>query len=314
MSPVQDKLSSEESGGREAGRGEGLPLPFVHSVHLPLERRVCVCSSSVSPLAVNIGEPSANHGRDGAPAQVHAGECAQHGLRDNSANRHRGATASWGMPSPAIAPSVCGIVPDDLRDTMSEVRRAILDAERQRRRPRHCRDLQLDGDSASGVRRVFPFRDSPDAAATVYCDQETDGGGWTVFQRRLKLPEMRVDLTDYEGNAKWAKYGLFHLGDASTKYRLQVGRYNGTAGDGFGSGRHNGHPFTTHDNDNDGDGGNCAAKYRGAWWYDKCHISNLNGFPYEGEHESYADGIEWQPWRGYHYSLKTTAMMIRPAF
>nr|ASA69501.1 penlectin 5-1 [Penaeus monodon] len=240
-----------------------------------------------------------------------------------------------------------------LRDTMSEVRRAIVDAERRRRRPRHCRDLQLDGDSESGVRRVFPFRSSPDAAATVYCDQETDGGGWTVFQRRLKLPvredfyrtwveyelgfghmdggefwlgldlvhrltstglqEMRIDLTDYEDNAKWAKYGVFHLGDASTKYRLKVGRYNGTAGDGFGSGRHDGHPFTTHDNDNDGDGANCAARYRGAWWYDKCHISNLNGFPYEGEHESYADGIEWQPWRGYHYSLKTTTMMIRPA-
>ncbi|ROT77713.1 FreD [Penaeus vannamei] len=126
--------------------------------------------------------------------------------------------------------------------------------------------------------------------------------------------EMRVDLTDYEGNATWAKYGLFHLGDASTKYRLQVGRYNGTAGDGFGGGRHNGHPFTTHDNDNDAADANCAARYRGAWWYDKCHISNLNGFSYEGEHETYADGIEWQPWRGYRYSLKTAAMMIRPAF
>ncbi|XP_047502645.1 ryncolin-1-like [Penaeus chinensis] len=240
----------------------------------------------------------------------------------------------------------------DLRDTLSELRQLILDVEGQRRRPRHCRDLQLDGDSESGVRRVFPFRNSPDTAATVYCDQRTDGGGWTVFQRRLKLPvredfnrtwveyelgfgnmdggefwlgldlvhhltstdpqEMRIDLTDYEGNAKWAKYGVFSLGDASTKYRLKVGSYSGTAGDGLGNGRHNDHPFTTHDNDNDDSDANCAILYRGAWWYDKCHISNLNGFPYEGKHVSYADGIEWQPWRGYRYSLKSTAMMIRP--
>ncbi|XP_042875248.1 ryncolin-1-like [Penaeus japonicus] len=245
-------------------------------------------------------------------------------------------------------------ITQDLRDTMSEVRRAITEAEQQRRRPRHCRDLQRDGDSVSGVRRVYPFRSSPDAAATVYCDQETDGGGWTVFQRRLKLPvredfyrtwveyelgfghldggefwlgldllhhltstdlqEMRVDLTDYEGLARWAKYGLFHVGDSASKYRINVGRYNGTAGDGLGGGKHSGYAFTTHDQDNDGSGDNCALKYRGGWWYGNCHISNLNGFQYEGKHDTFADGIEWHPWKGYHYSLKTTSMMIRPAF
>jgi len=74
-------------------------------------------------MIFRLTEPSANHGRDGAPAQVHAGECAQHGLRDNSANRHRGATASWGMPSPAIAPSVCGIVPDVHRSLLDQLSR-----------------------------------------------------------------------------------------------------------------------------------------------------------------------------------------------
>lgn len=102
-------------------------------------------------------------------------------------------------------------IAQDLRDTMSEVRRAILDAERQRRRPRHCRDLQLDGDSASGVRRVFPFRDSPDAAATVYCDQETDGGGWTVMLRRQTQPSQ----LDFRQN--WRTYAS-GFGDPNGEY------------------------------------------------------------------------------------------------
>lgn len=55
-------------------------------------------------------------------------------------------------------------------------------------------------------------------------------------------------------------------------------------------------------------------RFKGAWWYTACHASNLNGFYHAGEHESYADGVNWRPWHGYYYSLKKTAMMIRPAY
>jgi len=75
---------------------------------------------------------------------------------------------------------------------------------------------------------------------------------------------------------------------------------------------HNGHRFSTFDNDNDIDPRNCAAEFKGGWWFETCHDSNLNGRYHGGPHESYADGINWRAWRGYQYSLKFTEMKIRP--
>lgn len=77
--------------------------------------------------------------------------------------------------------------------------------------------------------------------------------------------------------------------------------------------RHNGMKFTTFNRDNGpGMGQNCAVSYKGAWWYHSgCHKSNLNGKYLAGHHLSWADGIEWQTWKGFNYSLKTVKMMIR---
>ena len=78
---------------------------------------------------------------------------------------------------------------------------------------------------------------------------------------------------------------------------------------------HNGLEFTTKDVDNDEkDTSNCAEEYHGAWWYNACHYSNLNGLYLGGPHESYGDGIEWAPWHGQHYSLKTTVMKIMAVY
>ena len=41
--------------------------------------------------------------------------------------------------------------------------------------------------------------------------------------------------------------------------------------------RHNGLKFSTLDQDNDADSGNCASMHKGGWWYDHCFDAELNG-------------------------------------
>lgn len=70
-------------------------------------------------------------------------------------------------------------------------------------------------------------------------------------------------------------------------------------------------PFTTYDNDNDNHTDNCAVRYHGAWWYNHCHSSNLNGIYFQGNYSAYPNGVIWSKFHGYGYSLKKTTMMIR---
>ena len=103
----------------------------------------------------------------------------------------------------------------------------------------------------------------------------------------------------------------YYLSLFDLKYFLAcVFNVSGNAGDSLTY--HHGRPFSTQSQDNDNwGGGKCARSYKGAWWYSRCHYSNLNGLYHRGQHSSFADGVNWKHWKGYRYSLKRTEMKIR---
>ena len=70
---------------------------------------------------------------------------------------------------------------------------------------------------------------------------------------------LHVDLQDFSGNNRYAKYSIFDVGDSDTKYKLLIGRYIGDAGDSLTE--QNGMKFTTKDHDNDIYDSNCAIKF-----------------------------------------------------
>ncbi|KAJ1077729.1 hypothetical protein K5549_011056 [Capra hircus] len=122
--------------------------------------------------------------------------------------------------------------------------------------------------------------------------------------------ELRVDLMDFEGNHRFAKYQSFRMGDEAEKYKLVLGAFvEGSAGQSLhgplrGPGLQLGKdPLVT-------DCGK-AILFQGAWWYHSCHSSNLNGRYLKGPHTSYANGINWKSWGRYNYSYKVSEMKLR---
>jgi ficolin len=74
---------------------------------------------------------------------------------------------------------------------------------------------------------------------------------------------------------------------------------------------HNGHKFSTKDNDNDSYAKNCATMFKGGWWYNVCLSANLNGLYLNGTYYVHGTGMVWSKWKGYHYSFMKTKMMMR---
>ena len=119
---------------------------------------------------------------------------------------------------------------------------------------------------------------------------------------------LRVELEDWSRSRVYAKYGRFNVGDEQVKYRLEVGSYSGTAGESLAY--QNNMAFSTKDIDYDRYSGNCAVSFTGAWWYNSCVDSNLNG-KYLGDKRDHR-GVRWEAFRS-TLSLKFTEMKLRPS-
>ncbi|XP_062620880.1 fibrinogen-like protein A isoform X2 [Saccostrea cucullata] len=212
--------------------------------------------------------------------------------------------------------------------------------------PKDCSDILKKYPSLEGRDGVYRISMAYEVKS-VYCDMRTDGGGWTVIQRRQDIStdfyrtwseykegfgepstnywigndaiyeltknkdqELRVELQSFDGAEAYAQYSTFHVGDKYNKYVLTVSGYSGTAGDSL-TYPHNGRKFTTKDQDNDRNGKNCATEWHGAWWYgSSCHNSNLNG-KYAQSAPSGAEYTIWWHWKRKSEALKKTQMMIR---
>ncbi|XP_076085031.1 techylectin-5A-like [Mytilus galloprovincialis] len=207
-------------------------------------------------------------------------------------------------------------------------------------KPRDCSDLPPC--TRSGVFEIYPDVTNK---IDVYCDMDTNGGGWTIVQRRVdsvvdfyrfwsdykngfgSVSEnhwlgndnlhvlttsrnyvVRFEMHDFKNNTAYAEYQAFKIDNEASQYRVTFTGYKGNAGNGFES--NNGMKFTTRDRDNDLHQYHCGQGQIGAWWYNACGKSSLNGIYKPEGTATGAKMLYWHTWRS--TTLKATEIKIRP--
>ncbi|XP_063915259.1 fibrinogen C domain-containing protein 1-like [Zophobas morio] len=207
--------------------------------------------------------------------------------------------------------------------------------------PENCLEVKKRGNNVTGIFLIKPEYAS--APFLALCDMITRGGGWTVILNRFdgcldfylgwqnykngfgnlagefwlglekihqlsgfQVNELLVELVDSGKTEVYAGYKHFSVSNEVEGYNLQsLAGFSGTAGDFLS--HQAGMKFTTKDKDNDiAPKGNCAITYTGAWWYNKCHQSQLTGV-YTEKKNKYK-GLRW----GERFFLKKARMLIRP--
>uniref|UniRef100_K1QJJ8 Ficolin-2 n=1 Tax=Magallana gigas TaxID=29159 RepID=K1QJJ8_MAGGI len=150
---------------------------------------------------------------------------------------------------------------------------------------------------------------------------EASGEHWIGNDNLHKLTtlgttELYVRLEAFSGDWYYAKYGDFKVADESDGYRLSLkaGSYEGNAGDGMdnhGSTDPSGMKFSTIDRDNDNAPALCTFARQGAWWYNQCTLTNLNGIYGNGTCLTTETCNFWYLISSSYVGVKTSYIMVR---
>lgn len=132
----------------------------------------------------------------------------------------------------------------------------------------------------------------------------------------LGMSDLYVRLESFSGDWYYAKYGDFRVADESDGYRLRLkaGSYEGNAGDAMDnhdSTNPNGQKFSTLDRDNDNATARCTFARKGAWWYNECTLTNLNGIYGNGDCLKLETCNFWYLLNKSFVGVKTSFMMVR---
>ncbi|XP_063338329.1 microfibril-associated glycoprotein 4-like [Pelmatolapia mariae] len=172
-----------------------------------------------------------------------------------------------------------------------------------------CWTARTSTNKISGVYTINPIRCT--SAVQLYCDMDTDGGHWTVIQRRMDASvhfymsweayrsgfgnaaaeywlgleniqqmtrqqdsKLRADMEDFEGNKVHALYSSFEVAAECDGYKLTVYGFSEGCTDSLTY--HNGEKFSTFDKDQDSSSTNCAKLHMGGFWFKDCQEANPN--------------------------------------
>ncbi|XP_062609646.1 ryncolin-4-like [Saccostrea cucullata] len=211
-----------------------------------------------------------------------------------------------------------------------------------------CKDHLEKGHTNSGVYPIYPYG-TDSSPINAYCDMITEGGGWTVIQKRVNESlsfeknweaykngfgtqeqnvwigndvihrltkgnnsSLYVSITLQNGTSLYELYEKFAISDETEKYKLFLtGPARGTLGDSMLTAdsrfRLPGMYFTTYDRDNDRSSDyNCAIRFKGGWWFNRCYNAFLNG-PLSTTDWAWP----WNPRVMNGTSVRETMMMVR---